>query len=85
MGLFGLPEIAGCQLQRHSMAVSTVAAWPILLRILWKKKKKTLVTVHQALTQSSSSPSLSYLLVPQRLTWSLGNRRLKKLSNRKKM
>lgn len=36
MGLFGLPEIAGCQLQRYSMAVPTVATRPIFLRILWK-------------------------------------------------
>lgn len=34
MGLFGLPEIAGCQLHRHSMAVAPMADRPILLRIL---------------------------------------------------
>lgn len=36
MGLFGLPEVAGCQLHRHAMAMSTVAERPILLTILWK-------------------------------------------------
>lgn len=36
MGLFGLPEIAGCQLQRYPMAVPTVATRSIFLRILWK-------------------------------------------------
>lgn len=73
MGLFGLPEIAGCQLQRYPMAVPTVATRPIFLRILWKN------------CQSPSSPYSSHLVVPQSLTLSLGNKRLKKLSNRKKM
>lgn len=45
MGLFGLSDIAWCQLQRYSMAVPTMATRPIFLRILWKDWSESVKTL----------------------------------------